>query len=175
MPSDEKRYTVMPLLPADAQQYLEAVAASRKELAAALAWAGHDYLPQNSLSWLYSRPTAWSTAREYSFSVKQPSRGGLVGCCTLNRIDWPNRTGNLSFWTAASAMRQGAATSGARAVAEFAQSKLGLSRIEIITSVGNKAAQKVARKIGAKREGVLAGRLFLGGEQHDCALYALVT
>jgi ribosomal-protein-serine acetyltransferase len=175
MTDTEIKYLVVPVAPTDAQAYLAAVAASIAELSDETTWAGANYSPQQSVEWVNSRAPMWAAGREYSFCIKEPETLRLLGVCTLNRIDWLHGCGNLSFWTETSAAKQGVATTGARAVSEFGFTQLKLARIEVLTARDNKGAQKVARNIGAKREGALASRLLINGTRRDAALYAVIA
>jgi RimJ/RimL family protein N-acetyltransferase len=68
---------------------------------------------------------------------------------------------------------QGIATSAAREVAAWAFAQTNLVRLEIVVAVGNVGSQRVAEKVGARREGVLRKRLFLNGRSEDALMFAL--
>ena len=174
MPDPDARYLVTPLGPADAPLYLAAVNASRAELAAVFTWAGEGHNDGASLAYAASRPEAWAAGQDYTFATRDPETGAILGIAALNRIDWTNGCANLMFWTESGATGRGVATTGARAVAEFGVKSLGLARIEILTGTENRAAQKVAREIGGKREGILRARIRLGETWEDAALYAVL-
>jgi RimJ/RimL family protein N-acetyltransferase len=57
--------------------------------------------------------------------------------------------------------------------ARFAFEELCLNRLELIIPVGNDPSIRVAEKVGAEREGVLKGRVMLGGRPHDAVSYSI--
>ncbi|MEM9061505.1 MAG: GNAT family protein [Pseudomonadota bacterium] len=172
MTDNDARFMIVPLTVADTQAYLAAVARSRNELSKWLPWAGDSFQPGQGVAWVQSRAQAWSSGQEYSFAAKHPLTGDLLGSASLNRIDWANGCANLGFWTASDAVKTGVATTACRAVGDFAVDTLGLVRIEILTSVHNKGALKVARNADYNREATLKSRLRLPDGLHDAVLYA---
>ncbi|SIT03164.1 ribosomal-protein-serine acetyltransferase [Roseivivax lentus] len=174
MTSDETCIAA-PFQPGDTLAYLDAVARSFPDLARTTAWAGSAFDAQPRLVWAQSRAGAWAAGSEFSFALKSRDGHAFLGVCGLGRIDWTHRCGNLSFWTATGQTRRGVATCGARAVISFGFTQLGLARIEILTAVDNIATCRVAEKLGATKEGVLAARLMISGKRRDAALYAMTA
>jgi len=56
----------------------------------------------------------------------------------------------------------------------WALEELGLARVEILVQVGNTASLRVARKAGAREEGVLRNRIRHHGQDVDAVMFSLV-
>jgi ribosomal-protein-serine acetyltransferase len=168
-------FRIRPYRPQDTLAHFDAVQASRAEIAPWLPWLHSSYGRQDSVAWVDSRAVAWVTGSEFSFVVEHAASSTFVGSCGLNKIDRSNATANLTFWTDSRWTRRGAASAGARAVLGFGMTWLALYRIEIYAAVGNVASLRVAEKVGAKREGLLRGRLLVHGRRCDAVLLAIVA
>ncbi|MEP5762586.1 MAG: GNAT family N-acetyltransferase [Litoreibacter sp.] len=175
MPDNAIAYNVQPLSIADLTDYTTAVAKSFDSLSASVSWVDNHPDPAQGVQWVHSRQSMWAAGREYSFAIRTADLSGFLGVCSLNRIDWQHACGNLNFWTLASSQKKGVATTGAHAVVEFAFQQLKLARVEVLTAHNNRAAQKVARNIGAKREGLLKDRILHKNERQDAVLYAAIA
>lgn len=167
-------FTIRPFAAEDIAAHAAAVAASRPQLAAGLSWATPAYGPNESAAWVMSRGPAWAQGGEYSFVIEHTPSRGFAGCCGINRLDWPHRVGNLTYWVDSRWAGRGAATAGAVLAARFAFANLGLQRVEILVAVDNPASIRVAEKLGAVREGVLRRRLLLGGVRKDAVLLSVL-
>ncbi|GAI29263.1 unnamed protein product, partial [marine sediment metagenome] len=66
------------------------------------------------------------------------------------------------------------ASAAVRLLAQFGFKKLKLNRIEVKAAVGNKASQRVAEKIGAKREGILRNRMVVHDRVYDMVMFSLI-
>lgn len=111
---------------------------------------------------------------EHRFVVLSPA-GALVGACGINQVEATNQTGNLGYWLRSDATGNGWATAATRLVARHGIDTLGLHRIEVVMAVDNEASRRVAERAGAVYEGVLRGRLLIGGVHHDAHCFAFVA
>jgi RimJ/RimL family protein N-acetyltransferase len=59
-------------------------------------------------------------------------------------------------------------------VGRFGFEALGFTRLEIVTAVGNRASQRVAKKAGATREGIERNRHVIGDTVHDVVMFSLI-
>ena len=66
------------------------------------------------------------------------------------------------------------ASAAVRLLAQFGLGKLKLNRIEIMAAVGNKASQRVAEKVGARREGILRNRIVVRDRVYDAVMFSLI-
>lgn len=88
----------------------------------------------------------------------QIAAGRLLGSISLDL--YPGRqAGEIGYWMAPEARRQGAAAAALRLVVHWGFEIVGLERLEIMTYPGNAASQALALKAGFRREGLLRGYL----------------
>jgi RimJ/RimL family protein N-acetyltransferase len=110
----------------------------------------------------------------YSFGIFDRNSGRFLGGVGLNFINRVHQFGNLGYWVRTTAAGKGVASKASRLVARFGFEELGLHRIEILAAVSNIASQRVAKNIGAVREGILRRRLLIRGESYDAVMFSLV-
>jgi RimJ/RimL family protein N-acetyltransferase len=96
--------------------------------------------------------------------------GGLgIG---LNVHDYRGRIG---YWVAAASRGKGVCTRALRLLCRHALDELELQRVDLITDPDNIASQRVAEKVGFKREGVLRAHLrHPDGRIRDSVMFSLL-
>jgi len=83
--------------------------------------------------------------------------------------------GTLGYWVAASARGQGLCTRALRLLSRYGLDELALQRLELITDPDNVASQRVAEKVGYRREGVLRAHLrHPDGRVRDSVMFSLL-
>jgi len=83
--------------------------------------------------------------------------------------------GRIGYWVAAGARGRGVCTRALRLLARFGLDELGLVRLELITDPDNVASQRVAEKVGFRREGVLRAHLrHPDGRIRDSVMFSLL-
>jgi RimJ/RimL family protein N-acetyltransferase len=77
--------------------------------------------------------------------------------------------GSIGYWIAAPARGRGTCTRALRLLAGHALADLGLQSVQLVTDPDNRASQRVAEKVGFRREGVMRAHLLslLPGELVD--------
>jgi ribosomal-protein-serine acetyltransferase len=158
----------------DAEPICEAVHESINEFLPWLPWCHTEYTIDDTRSFLEGRAQAFENEEEYGFAIVERASGRLVGACGINQIDKPNARANLGYWIRSSATRKGYACQASLVLARWAFEALGMERIEVVVAVGNEASQRVAAKMGARREGVARMRLHVRGVAHDAVVYSLL-
>jgi len=108
----------------------------------------------------------------YWFAIVRPERGELIGEIGLVGISWPNRRAGLSILVLPASRRAGVGREAIELVAGWAQSELGLHRIELHTLPENAPMQGLAEAAGFRREGVLRDYGFERGRFVDNVVYA---
>lgn len=98
---------------------------------------------------------AWLAGTAAPMGVFDLATATLLGSTGLVEVDLAKGTGEIGYWTAPWARRQGVATAAARASARWALQTLGLTRLAWRAEVGNHAARLVAERIGVRMEGLL--------------------
>jgi [ribosomal protein S5]-alanine N-acetyltransferase len=95
---------------------------------------------------------------------------GAIGM-TVNRM----RAGHIGYWCAAEARGRGVVTRALRLLSLYGFEELGLQRLELITDPDNVASQRVAEKVGYRREGVLRSHLdHPDGRRRDSVMFSLL-
>jgi RimJ/RimL family protein N-acetyltransferase len=110
--------------------------------------------------------------------------GELLGAINLNVF--PNReAAETGYWVKREARGRGVATAALRLMAAYAFEQAGAERLELMTETPNVASQRLAEKLGFRREGVARAYLASRGERDrdlvdpahgriDQVLYALL-
>lgn len=84
-------------------------------------------------------------------------------------------TGHIGYWCAPDARGRGLTTRALRLLCTHALAELGLQRLELITDPDNHASQRVAEKVGFRREGVLRSQLpHPDGRRRDSVMFSLL-
>ena len=85
------------------------------------------------------------------------------------------RIGHIGYWVAREARGRGVCTHALRVLSRWALDELGLGRLELITDPDNHASQRVAEKVGFKREAVLRSHLlYRDGRRTDSVMFSLL-
>ena len=157
----------------DAESFWEAVSESVPELSRWMAWCHEGYSREEARAWLERCAGAWER-EAFDFLVTDRATGALLGACALNHLDHGNRRANLGYWVRTSACGRGVGTEAAALAVHYGLGELGFGRIEIVAAVANRASQRVAEKLGARREGVARNRFCFDGTYVDGVVFSLV-
>jgi RimJ/RimL family protein N-acetyltransferase len=107
------------------------------------------------------------------FAVVDPETDVLLGAIDM-RIS-PLRNGNIGYWVVRAARGRGVCTSALRTLSRWALDELDLGRLELVTDPDNAASQRVAEKVGFRREGVLRSHLpHRDGRRRDSVMFSLL-
>ena len=158
----------------DVEPFWEAVTESVPDLRRWMAWCHEGYSREEAGAWLETCAGAWHRAEAFDFLVTDRTTGALLGACALNHVDHGNRRANLGYWVRTSACGRGVATEAAAMAVHYGLGELGFGRIEIVAAVANRASQRVAEKVGARREGVARNRFCFHGTYVDGVVFSLV-
>lgn len=111
------------------------------------------YLREHAEEFVLASPERWSVGAA-SFAAVAPASGQLLG--SFGFVE-PCRdgVGEIGFWVAAPARRQGLATTAVRLLCSWGFEALGLARIQWQAEVGNVASRLVAEASGFTVEGQL--------------------
>lgn len=110
----------------------------------------------------------------YFFLVISPD-GRIIGESVINEIDWDLRCANFRIGLYHTAERgKGIGTWVTEVTRDFAFEKLKLHRLELDVYSFNPIAEKVYRKAGFKREGVLRDTILDGDKYADDILMSIL-
>lgn len=163
-----------PYRPKDAQAVYQAVRESLPELLPWMPWAHPDYSIEETKAWIKSCAEMWANDTEYNFAILDAKNGAYVGGCGLNQVNLAEGFANLGYWVRSSRTKQGIAIAAARLLAHFALDELELKRLEVGAATGNKASQRVAEKLGAKKVGIQEDKLIIRDKVYDRVVFSLL-
>ncbi len=107
-------------------------------------------------------------------SLAMTLEGTVVGAIGLG-VNSMNYRGRIGYWVAASARGRGVCTRALRLLSRWALDELDLQRLDLITDPDNLASQRVAEKVGFRREGVLRAHLrHPDGRIRDSVMFSLL-
>jgi len=115
----------------------------------------------------------WAEGIAYQFAIRD--RDGIAGALGIEVPVPVRRLGEIGYWVASARAGRGYATEAGAAVVAFGFDALGLYRLELRAGVENLASQRVAEKLGFRREGALRRGCPLADGAYDGFLYGLVA
>lgn len=171
----DEKILIRPYRADDVDALFTAARESVNELSRWLPWCHEHYAIEETREFISFREAAWRNDVDFAFGIFEAASGLFLGGVGLSQINRIHQLGNLGYWVRTSATGLGTATRAARLAAQFGLEDVGLNRVEILAAVANLASQRVAEKVGAKREGVLRRRLVTNGKTHDAVMFSLIA
>ncbi len=132
-----------------------------------------NYGEEDFKEWLADEPRRRTEGIAIAFAVED-ERSQLVGNVGLSRLIWRDKRGEVFYWTAADARGKGIATRALGLLSRWAFEELGIERLELLTVPENVASQRVAMRVGYKREGFLRSVRETTGGRVDLVLFSLL-
>lgn len=139
-----------------------------------LPWAHPTHDRGDTRRYLRQARVARTRRSALEFLIELEATSALLGMASLHRIEWLRRCCGLGYWIRHSAQGKGYASEAAGALAEHALRELGLHRVEVYVALDNPASQRVAEKIGFRREGIARETEFVNGRWVDHVQYSLL-
>jgi len=122
----------------------------------------------------YVRGCIESGPERYPFAIVDARGGTLLGSIDMS-LNSHSYRGHVGYWIAREARGRGNCTKALRLLSRWGLDELGLVRLELITDPDNVASQRVAEKVGYKREGVLRSHLrHPDGRLRDSVMFSLL-
>ena len=129
------------------------------------------YTEAHAREWLERCLEGWPSSEGYQLAVTEAGR--VVGAIGMRTNQ--NDVGHIGYWCAREARGRGNTTRALRLVSRWGIDDLGLGRLELITDPENLASQRVAEKVGFRREGVLRSHmLHPDGRRRDSVMFSLL-
>lgn len=117
---------------------------------------------------------AWLLQEEFTFGIWDNDSARLIGAIRLYHLDWETPRGELNFFIDQSFSGRGLMTEALAACVRFSFLQLKIRKLQLRTAMDNYAAQRLARKVGLRREGDLREEFRRpGGELIDVMLFGL--
>jgi RimJ/RimL family protein N-acetyltransferase len=109
----------------------------------------------------------------HPFAIADESTDELLG--SIDMTTNTMRTGHVGYWVRAEARGRGVCTHALHRIARFGFGELDLGRLELVTDPDNVASQRVAEKVGFRREGLLRSHLLhRDGRRRDSVMFSLL-
>lgn len=122
------------------------------------------------------RWATWNGGTLAQWSVLDPAGTRLLGTISLSDIDTRNSSAEIGYRVAPWARGRGVGTAALRSVADWGFGTLGLTRLQLMHGLENRASCRVAQKGGFVLEGTLRSSYRYGdGELHDEHVHARVA
>jgi RimJ/RimL family protein N-acetyltransferase len=163
---------IRPHRPDDADALLAAIRESMTELMPWMPWCHPGYGMNDARGFLETANAGRRDGTQFDFAVL--ADGVYAGACGINRIDQLNRVANLGYWMRSPLAGRGIMARAVRLLIDWTLAHTDLVRIEIVAAVGNTRSQRVAEKVGAVREAVLANRTMTATGTSAAVMYAVL-
>ncbi len=116
----------------------------------------------------------WLLQQEYAFGVWDNKSAALIGMIRLFNIDWRVPKAELSYFLDKEHTGKGLMGESVKVVLRFAFHQLEMEKITIRSAMDNTPSQRLARKLGFRREGDLRADFKKpSGEVIDVMLFGL--
>lgn len=112
-----------------------------------------------------------SCATDWGVALK--SNNKLIGTCGFAHIDLHNNKAEIGYVLSRRYRKQGYMQEAARKVMEVGFDRLGLNRIEARILEGNVNSERLAEKVGMRKEGTLRNALFIKGVYKTFSYFAI--
>ncbi len=149
-----------------------AAACSDPEIPRWIPWVPVPYTREHAE--VYVRQCLEAGDGRYPFAIADAASDGAVGSIDLG-LNTHGYRGHVGYWVAEPARGRGVCTRALRVLSRWALEELELQRVELITDPANIASQRVAEKVGYRREGVMRAHLrHLDGRIRDSVMFSLL-
>jgi RimJ/RimL family protein N-acetyltransferase len=99
----------------------------------------------------------------------------VLGAVGMSNFDWADMKGEIGYWVVPEARRREIGSRATRMLAEWALTRLGLERLELLAHPENEASQRLADRAGFTREGVLRRYRRRHGVREDLVMFSLLA
>lgn len=163
---------IRPLAAEDAPRLYSAVRGSIGSLSYWFPWCHPDYALSDAQEWVARGMEDWESRTAFPLGVFDNRNEDLLGCVGLSQIG-VDQSANLGYWVGEPHRGKGIATRAVVLCASLAFEDLGLDLLEIVALVQNRASQRVAEKVGARRDALVRDRLMFQGRPAAAFVYLL--
>jgi len=155
-----------------AEAMTELIVRNQQRLARWEPWAEQPATLESTRTYIRSALDDFVRGRQISTIIAVGGR--FVGRCGM-RINSYARSGDVGYWIDAEYEGRGVTSRCARALITAAFDELGLSKVDLRTSVENVRSRALAERLGFSYEGVLPRGLQFSNRADDVALYGVTV
>jgi len=137
---------------------------------------GHDLMSQvGQAEELIRGNIEWvESGSSYYWAIEWRDRAGLIGTCTLFKLDQQNRHAEVGYILNRAFWGRGLMSEALSAMIDYAFNTLDLHRLEADTDPRNLASLALLEKFGFKREGLFRERWWVHGQWLDSDMLGLL-
>lgn len=99
----------------------------------------------------------WLRQERFAFGIWRREEADLIGFIQLHEVDWAIPRAEVSYFLDQSQAGKGVMTEVLARIVQFSFRQLRLNKLALRTLVDNYPSQRLARKVGFRREGDLRG------------------
>jgi RimJ/RimL family protein N-acetyltransferase len=138
-------------------------------------WRTTPYTEADARGDLAEQEEARLRGEELNFALVAPGdQAAVLGGCSLSDVRLDQGSAAIGYWLASEGRGRGVATHAVRLLARWAFAGLGLARLELTSGPDNEASQRVAKRCGFVREGLLRSHVPFKGARRDSVIYGLI-
>jgi RimJ/RimL family protein N-acetyltransferase len=123
-------------------------------------------------SWLGRYESGWLDGSRAGFSIRGASDGAFYGFAAIVHLDLETREGEIGYMVAPAARGHGVSARAVQLLTRWCFDELGLERIELRIDTANTASERVAERVGYRRDGVLRNVHFKEGLRSDTGVWS---
>jgi len=157
-----------------AQAMTDLIQANQARLARWEPWAEQPATLESTRAYIRSALEDFVRGRQISTIIAVDGGQRFIGRCGM-RINTYASSGDIGYWIDAEFEGHGIISRSARALVTSCINELGLTKIDLRTSVGNTRSRAVAERLGFTYEGILPAGLRFKARSDDVALYAVTA
>ena len=157
-----------------AQVMTDLIVRNQARLARWEPWAEQPATVDGTRAYIRAALEDFLRGRQISTIIAVDGGRRFVGRCGM-RINPYAGTGDIGYWIDAEFEGRGITSRSARALVSSVFAELGLSKVELRTSIGNQRSRAVAERLGFVYEGVLPAGLRFVNRADDVALYGVTA
>ncbi|MGF1685758.1 GNAT family N-acetyltransferase [Photobacterium japonica] len=169
-----ERLRLRPYKNADLFSLVEAIQDSHAALSPWLTWCTPQYNQDDAHEWIHASQQNWRYDISYELAIFERETDEFIGSTAISNLSEIGNSGELGYWVRESAQRRGFATEACVAVSQFAFQTLGLTRLEIVTHLGNLASQRTALACRAQFECTARNRIVMHDKAVNGLLFSLI-
>lgn len=147
--------------------------ASHPEVAKYLPWQVHHSIA-DSRAFLSFIIEGYNRQSKLTWAIELKESGKMIG--TIDFVSWsPKRhKAEIAYVLSPEYWGQGLMAEAAKALLSFGFQNMALNKVEAPIMLENNQSQRLAEKLGMKREGIARQHMIIKGEFVDLAMYAVL-
>jgi RimJ/RimL family protein N-acetyltransferase len=134
------------------------------------------YDESEARTWVQQAASYWHEGTAAPFAVTDAGSGEVVGGVGFRWVDLTQAIGEVGYWLGRDARGRGLTTRAVHLLSKWALDTLDCERLQLRADELNVPSQRVAEKVGFRREGVLRSQQFSvrEGRRVDFVMYSLL-